>query len=139
MSLATDKFFIDALVSSEAVLAAFEGRIFDTARPEIDEQEDKIPYLIVTNEGVQNVTESKDDVGESDTDNVTISVLVVGRDRQDLADLSQCVRNCLRDAITDEDCDEIIDYTFTAGSVQYDGMKPCHFVTLNYQCETTNE
>lgn len=137
MSLATDKFFIEALSNSEVVTSAFEGRIFDTARPEIDEEEDKIPYLIVTNEGVQNVTESKDDVCESDTDNVTISVLVVGRDRQDLADLSQCVRNCLREAIT-EDEDEILDYTFTAGPVQYDDMKPCHFVTLNYNCVTEN-
>lgn len=137
MSLATDKFFIEALFASHAVKTAFEGRIFDTARPEIDEEEDKIPYLIVTNEGVQNVTESKDDVGESDTDNVTISVLVVATDRQHLAELSQLIRTTLRNAITEDD-NEIIDYSFSAGAIQYDGMKPCHFVTLNYQCETEN-
>lgn len=137
MSLATDKFFIEALSNSDVVTSAFEGRIFDTARPEIDEEEDKIPYLIVTNEGVQNITESKDDVGESDTDNVTISVLVVATDRQHLAELSQLIRTTLRNAIEATD-EEILDYTFSAGPVQYDGMKPCHFVTLTYQCETEN-
>lgn len=135
--LTTDKLFYDALREDMYILGATQGRIYNTVYPEVETGDDKIPYIIIAHEGVQNQSESKDMPGEGSVDIETISVLIVAgeHDRGPLAELAQQVRNCIKEAAADWD---IYDYSFSAGPVQYDTDKPCYYQTFTYVCETPN-
>lgn len=146
MSLKTDLFFARSC-RRLSIMEATEGRVFNTGRDEISEEEDKIPYIIITNDGTQNDEESKDVVAESDYDRDTISVLVVSDTRSHLAELAEEVRKSVKQDVEDMDMDEdmakefgflINDYSFSASAVEYDPSKPCFFQTLTYNCETIN-
>lgn len=137
MGMMTDKFFYDVLRQSETVTGMVGDRIFNTGRPEEDETEDRIPYIIVTFDGMVNDNPTKDDVeGESDT--VRISVLCVAKTRTQLADLTMSVRDAVIQSYgTDEEMEERpYSYMLSADGVQYDMDKPCYFQTLHYQCDT---
>lgn len=140
MSLSTDRFFYDALRNDSDIIATTGGRIFNPGREDIDEEEDKIPYIILSLDGVQNEhADNKDECGEGLVDSDTISVLVVAENRNKLANLANTVRNVLHQALDefwDEDVElygfSIFDYSFSAGPVQLDASKPCCFQTLTY-------
>lgn len=140
-----DKFFHEALRRSGDVMEAVDGRIFNPARPEIDEEEDLIPYLIITYDGGQSDTGSKDD-NLSRLSSATVSILCCAEDRQALADLTELVEGTIAQEFATEglydDHDEwafYIDNAMeSAGPVQFDAQKPCCFQTLTYQCETSN-
>ena len=146
MSLKTDLFFARSC-RRLSIMETTEGRVFNTGRDEISEEEDKIPYIIITNDGTQNQEESKDSEVESDYDNDTVSVLVVSDTRSHLAELAEEVRKSVKQDVEDMEMDKdmakefgflINDYSFSASAVEYDPSKPCFFQTLTYICETIN-
>jgi len=144
MSLQTDRFFAIALKESE-VNDLVEDRIFNPARDIEAEDEDKIPYIIISLDSVTNNIESKDDEGESMEDTAVVSVLCVADDREGLATLTESVRDAIKDAYdnwTQSDTTEfgfiLDDYQFAANGVQMDVDKPCVYQTLTYTCTTTN-
>lgn len=138
MGLSLDKWFFEVLKNSD-VEAKVSSRIFNTARTSADEEEDKVPYIIITHEGLKNTGLSKDGV-EGEEDNVPIGVLVVANTREELATIAQSVRLAVRFAVS-ETLHEggCLDYTFSAGKVQYDQMKPCYWQDLRYDCVTAND
>ena len=148
MSLVTDIFFYDALKDIDEINELVNGRIFNTADDEVDDEEvDKtdIPYIMILNNGTHNDENSKDDGVESDYDKDSISLEIAANDRKELARLTQLVRDIIRDtanAFDDTDAVnfgfQLTDYNFSAGTVEYDAMKPCFWQTLNYECETKN-
>lgn len=146
MSLRTDQFFYDAIKASSSILEEVDGRIFNPARSTVDEDEDRVPYIIITLDGGSNDSGTKDDV-EGDTDTVSISVLIVHNDRESLAELAEAVRLQCRTFLSQVEDDEEsedyalapLDWSFSFGEVAYDDMKPCVFQTLRYQCSTNRE
>ena len=139
MSLATDSIFVDALKSNSTLVESVGGRIYGTAIPLPDEDADNVPvpYLIVTFDGLNNDVDSKDDEIESDTDKVNISIEVVGETLAKLHELTQAVRDTVRDYLATNDTD-ITEYQFGAQAIQYDSMKPCYWQVLTYQCDVEN-
>lgn len=139
MSLATDSIFVDALKSNSTLVESVGGRIYGTAIPLPDEDADNVPvpYLIVTFDGLNNDVDSKDDEMESDTDKVNISIEVVGKTLAKLHELTQAVRDTVRDYLATNDTD-ITEYQFGAQAIQYDSMKPCYWQVLTYQCDVEN-
>jgi len=147
MSLCTDKFFFKSLKEDEDVMDAVDGRIINTADTTVDPEsadDTEIPYIIITNEGTVNDEESKDSVGESDTDTDTISIVIAAKTRSELADVAKLVRKTIKAAFADMDDETaeslgfwLNDYSFTASGVNFDEWKPCMWQTLNYKCETT--
>ena len=139
MSLATDSIFVDALKSNSTLVESVGGRIYGTAIPLPDEDADNVPvpYLIVTFDGLNNDVDSKDDEMESDTDKVNISIEVVGETLAKLHELTQAVRDTVRDYLATNDTD-ITEYQFGAQAIQYDSMKPCYWQVLTYQCDVEN-
>ena len=139
MSLATDSIFVDALKSNAALVESVGGRIYGTAIPMPDEDADNapVPYLIVTFDGLNNDVDSKDDEMESDTDKVNISIEVVGETLAKLHELTQAVRDTVRDYLATNDTD-ITEYQFGAQAIQYDSLKPCYWQVLTYQCDVEN-
>lgn len=147
MSLCTDKFFYQAIAASEVVQEATDGRIYNTADDSVENEEETLtPYIIIMNNGGQNLTEDKDDVGESMTDSDSISVEIAANTREQLATIATAVRKAVKAAFADFDDEDaarlgffLQDYQMTYGPVNFDEWKPCYWQTLNYQCETTAE
>ena len=139
MSLVIDKFFRAALLSSERLHELTDSRIFNPARPEKDETEDVVPYIILTYEGMTNASDHKDTLWEGDEDTETVGVLCVAETREALAELTTEVRRIVKEYAEDGD-DELCpnDYTISASAVQYDAAKPCVYQTLTYVCLTDN-
>ena len=146
MSLKTDIIFVKALQSNEELMAALPaGDVYNTtiAVPDIDLDNAPVPYMLVSFDGMQNEDTTKDSTYEGDTDNVQISVEVCAKTRPQLYQLINNARTTIKSFFesaqsTDEDYDLIpIEYTLTAGAVNYDSDKPCFWQTLQYQCDTT--
>ena len=135
MSLATDKFFFNALKGT-SVDTMVNGRIFNTARSTEDETEDRVPYVIIAFNGLQNDEETKDSY-EGDYDRVTISITCVATTREALAELTQAIRTTIKTACEEGALDECPDdYSFSASSIEYDMLKPCFFQSLTYICDS---
>ena len=151
MSLATDSIFITALQSNSDLMATLgyvsptltdkgkPARLYGTAIPLPDEDLDNVPvpYIIVTFDGLNNDTGTKDDRYESEYDQVNIGIEVVGETLKDLHDLTQMVRDTILTYFRATET-AVEDYTFTADAIQFDSMKPCYWQTLRYQCAVYN-
>ena len=151
MSLATDSIFTTALQSNSDLMATLgyvaptltdngkPARLYGTAIPLPDENLDNVPvpYVIVTFDGLNNDTGTKDDRYESENDRVNIGIEVVGETLKDLHDLTQMVRDTVLGYLRANHTN-VEDYTFTADAIQYDSLKPCYWQVLRYQCDVYN-
>lgn len=143
MSLQTDIIFFKAIKSNTELMDTIGNRLYSTAIPLPDEDADNVPcpYVIITFDSLSNESQTKDGL-EGSTDMVSVSIEVTARTRQELASLTETIRNTVRDYLEDydyegEDYNLVpLDYHFTAQSVQYDSMKPCFWQILQYQCDT---
>ena len=152
MSLATDSIFISALQSNTELMERIgyvaptseadpgqPARLYGTAIPLPDEDADNVPapYLIVVFDGLQNDQGTKDDRYESEYDTVQIAVQVVGRNINELHELTQTVRDTIISYLRTTPT-AIQDYNFTASEIAYNDQKPCYWQELNYQCDVIN-
>ena len=129
---------IHALSASDTVQTLTEGRIFNTIRPELDEKEDKIPYIVVTYEGMTNDCDNKDMV-EGASDNERVQVLCVACDRIQLANLINAARDAIREYLSEHDSlieFGIADYELSASAILSDWTVPCTYQSLNYSIST---
>ena len=145
MSLITDKVFYNALRSSSALMAQVGGRIESTSIPVPDEQleNEPVPYIIITFDGLQNEGFTKDNSFEGDTDKVQVSVEVAAQSRDELGQIMEAIRQTIVEYFEDKDGHAWDDYdyipnnyTLTASAIGYDSMKPCYYQTLTYNCDT---
>ena len=152
MSLATDSIFITALQSNTELMERIgyvaptseedpgqPARLYGTAIPLPDEDADNVPapYLIVVFDGLQNDQGTKDDRYESEYDTVQIAVQVVGRNINELHELTQTVRDTILSYMLTTQT-AIQDFNFSASEIIYNGQKPCYWQELNYQCDVIN-
>lgn len=143
--LNVDLFFCASLQRSEEINDLVRGRIFDPGRGETDEEEDKVPYIIITYDAGSSSTSDKDSV-IAQMDAATVSVLCCANSRQELAVLTDLVHRTIADDLISSDLWDIHpDWNFmidsatpSAGSVNLDISKPCYYQTLTYMCETSN-
>ena len=152
MSLVTDIAFVAALQSNTTLMAKLAAKkVYNTsiAVPDKDLINAPLPYIIVSFDGLQNDTSTKDCSYDAEEDKVQIGIEIAARSRRKLGELAQDVRDTVRSYFEnysapssemEEDLTDIIpdDYTFSANGVQYDPDKPCYFQTLTYNCDTKN-
>ena len=145
MSLITDKVFYNALRSNAELVALVGGRIESTSIPVPDDQLDNepVPYVIISFDGLQNEGFTKDNNFEGDTDKVQVGVTVTAESRDQLGNIMQMIRQTVIDYFEDDETHAWDDYayiptnyTLTASSVEYDSIKPCYYQTLTYNCDT---
>ena len=76
MGLATDKLFYEILHADPELMETVGERIYNTVigKPEIDELNEPVPYIIVMFAGLTNGDGTKDDIYEAQTDNVNIEI-----------------------------------------------------------------
>lgn len=130
--LNTDAQFYAALRGSQ-VNDEVQGRIFNPARDEKAEQEDAIPYIVITLTGNSVGQSTKDDGCWQELSLSTVEVLVVAEDREKLALLTSLAYNEIKDYM--QNVDEELYVTPSAGAVQLDPFKPCCYQTLRFECE----
>jgi len=143
--LNVDIFFYEALKANDNLTELTEGRIFNTARTTEDDNEDKVPYCIIQYESGSSSGASTKDDRFAEMDSAQISIIACASSRDDLASLTDLITQACADAFADDDIyDEhddwnffIDDCTMSAGVVEYDPSKPCHYQTLNFECETS--
>lgn len=145
MSLLTDIVFVRALKSNAELMKQLPaGSVYNTsiALPDVDLDNAPVPYVIVTFDGLQNESLTKDSLYEGSTDSVQVGIEVCAKTRAQLGILTSMVRRTIRtffEEVTVDDKDYWlvpIDYTLSATGIQYDHIKPCYWQVLNYQCET---
>ena len=126
-----------SLNRSDVLTTLVENRIFNTMRPEYDEQEDKIPYIVVTYEGMTNDNDNKDSI-EGDEDVERVNVLSVAQDRVHLSNIVNAARTAIRDYLDGDAFDTygIADYSVSASPVMGDWTVPCTYQSLNYTIYT---
>ena len=153
MGLLTDTFFIRAIKSNSDLLAKLPaGDIYNNvADPDFDMENVEMPYIVVNNDGGQEGDTTKDTMSESTEDRVNISVLMVCRNRKELADMTLTVRKTISDFMKatwerisegdTEEGDEIapIEYEFSFSDIAYIMEKPAHRQMFYYNCVTPNE
>ena len=153
MGLLTDAFFIKALRADTTLMESLPAKdVYDNiAYPDVDMENVALPYIIVNNEGGQNLQESKDDMQEGPQDQTTVSIRIVARNHDELADMALAVRKDIRQYIidsqqrqhdgtaTDDDrlCPDTYDFHFS--EIANDTLKPCFTIIFYYQCVTPNE
>jgi len=150
MSLITDKVFYAALKSNAELVGLVGDRIESTAIPVPDDEflNEPVPFIIITFDGLQNDGFTKDNSYEGCEDTVQIGIEIDAENREQLGVIAEMVRATVISFFenytppTDpgaEDLTQLIpdNYTFSAGPIQYDPIKPCFFQTLTYNCDTT--
>ena len=153
MGLLTDSFFIRAIKSNADILAMLPaGDIYNNvADPDYDMDNVELPYIVVNNDGGSEGDTTKDAWSESSEDKVNISILMVCRSREELANMTLAVRKTISDfmkatwqrieAGTPEEGDEIAPtgYQFSFSDIAYVIEKPAHSQKFYYDCTTPNE
>lgn len=143
MSLQTDRIFIKALQSDRVLMSMLaEGDVYNTAISVPDTELDNVPlpYVIVSFDGMNLDTTSKDDSFDGETDTVTVSIEAAAETRPKLADILIRCRKAVAEYFEEYEggSDRMIPLQtdISASAVQYDSEKPCYWQRLIYQCET---
>ena len=170
MGLATDKLFYEILHADPELMETVGERIYNTVigKPEIDELNEPVPYIIVMFAGLTNGDGTKDDIYEAQTDQVNIEIEIAADNVEELTDIAQHIRKVIhrelsylqRYAQLRTSDGEILrdsqghplqvwrgqkmfeqipyDYHFSTSDKTYVDEKPCYGIILKYACEVTN-
>ena len=143
MVIELDKLFYDALQSDETLMAAVGGRIVSTCFEVGPEEKDNtpLPCIIVTDDGLTNDQQTKDNVWEADEDRVQASVEVDGTSPKQVKHLVRMVRKVINNYVTSLYAQgEYIPNLkqVQTNGVAWDWMKPCYHSTVSYQCDVDN-
>lgn len=138
-------FFWRALNGSEVVRTLTGDRIYNTADDSVENEEDtRVPYCIITNNGGLNESESKDFGCEGSEDIENIGIEIAATSREELAMIAKAVRKAVKEAAADfddSDAEELEfwleDYSVSWGEVMFDPFKPCFWQMISYHCNTT--
>lgn len=141
-TLNIDLFFFAALQQSEAVREMVKDRIFDTYRSTTAENEDKLPYLIITTGEAQADPDTKDDFVATVARGM-VSVLVCAKDTKQFARLQSLVLQAVETANeTDDIYDDHEEWDFPHLHIEprpldkmADPEKPCLFREIQFLCE----
>ena len=143
MVIELDKLFYDALQADETLMAAVGGRIVSTCFEVGPDEKDNtpLPCIIVTDDGLTNNQQTKDNVWEAAEDRVQASVELDATSPKQVKQLVRMVRKAINNYVTSQ-------YTQGAAipnlqqvqtnGVAWDWTKPCYHSTVSYQCDVDN-
>jgi len=140
MSIRIASFFAASLSADTTLTTLTDGRIFPVARTMEDEDEDRIPYIIIKPAGLVS-DGTKDDCEVEDSD--TVQLLLCAGTYSQLVELAERVRSVIHTAYQEQESLSlsytIQDYTFEMGETMYDMSKPCFYVLMTYVCSTSTQ
>lgn len=133
--------FYDAIQADLTLVEAVGGRIVSTCfevPPDVLDNT-PLPNIIVTNDGFQNNTSTKDLVWESDEDMVQASVDVAANSPQEVDRLVYLVRKAIETHITTmynngDEIPSLQEGSPSSQGIEWDWMGPCYHQRITYQC-----
>ena len=139
-----DELFFNALKADENLVAAVGGRIESTCFEVSPDGDDNtpLPCIIVTDDGLTNNQQTKDNVWESDEDRVQASVEVDAESPKAVKRLIRMVRRAINNYVNSlAEQHEDIPYLLSVqtNGVAWDWMKPCYHSTITYTCDVANK
>jgi len=134
-----DQIIYEALTSDTALMEAVGSRIVSTCFEVGPDEPDNtpLPCIIVTDDGWQNQSETKDEEWEALEDRVTASVEVDADSPKEVKRIVKLCRKAVADHIgqmADEGEDIPSLESVQASQLAWDWMKPCYHRTLSYNC-----
>lgn len=136
-----DEIIYDAIRADAALMEAIGGRVqstcFEVSPTEADNTQ--LPNIIVTDDGFQNQTGTKDNVWESDEDRVQAGVDVAAESPKEVRRLIRMVRRAIEQYVvglyTKGEKIPTLEQLSSNG-IAWDWMRPCYYQQLTYQCST---
>jgi len=143
MVIELDKLFYDAIQADETLKTAVGGRIVSTCFEVGPDEKDNtpLPCIIVTDDGLTNNQQTKDNVWESGEDRVQASVEVDATSPKQVKQLIRMVRKAINNYITSlytQGSDIPNLQSVQTNGVAWDWIKPCYHSTVSYQCDVEN-
>ena len=139
-----DELFFNALKADADLVAAVGGRIESTCFEVSPDGDDNtpLPCIIVTDDGLTNNQQTKDNVWESDEDRVQASVEVDAESPKAVKHLIRMVRRAINNYVillrmNGEQIPDLL--SVQTNGVAWDWMKPCYHSTITYQCDVPNK
>ena len=140
MALELDEIFYAALIADSTLTASVPAsRILSTCVEVAPTEQDKtpLPYIIITDDPLQNEVGTKDDDWESDVDSVQAGVIINAESPKEVKRLRRLVRHAIATYVGNmtENIPELT--AFSNEGIAWDWTKPCYHDTLHYQCDMT--
>ena len=134
-----DEIIYDAILASEGITDIVGDRVVSTCFEVPPEVLDNtlVPNIIVTFDGFQNQTTTKDTVWEGEEDRVQVGVDIAAGSPGEVKHLVRMVRTAVESHVValyqqGEDTPEL--EALSSDGIAWDWMKPCYYQKLNYQC-----
>ena len=139
-----DELFFNALKADANLVAAVGERIESTCFEVSPDGDDNtpLPCIIVTDDGLTNNQQTKDNVWESDEDRVQASVEVDAESPKAVKRLIRMVRRAINNYVNSlAEQHEDIPYLLSVqtNGVAWDWMKPCYHSTITYTCDIASK
>ena len=138
-----DEILYDAIKADTSLMAEIGGRVTSTSFEVSPSEKDNtpLPNIIVTDDGFVNIDPNKDNVWESNQDQVQASVEVAGRSRNEVKRIVRMVRQAVESHIvglysSGKDTPEL--QSLSSDGVAWDWRKPCYFQVITYQVTMKN-
>ena len=139
-----DEIIYDAICADIALMEAIGSRVVSTCFevPPAEADNTPLPNIIVTDDGFQNQTGTKDCVWESGEDRVQVTVDVAADSPKEVKRLIRMVRRAVENHIilmsATDGCIPELD-SLSSNGIAWDWMKPCYYQQLSYQCTVPSE
>ena len=139
-----DEIIYDAISADSDLMTAIGSRVVSTCFevPPSEDDNTPLPNIIITDDGFQNQTGTKDTVWEASEDRVQVSVDIAASSPNEVKQLVRKVRQAIEAHVVSlyqqgEDTPELV--SLTSNGLAWDWMKPCYYQQLAYQCTTKAE
>jgi len=103
--------------------------------PPTDADNTPLPYIIITDDGLQNGDSTKDDVWEAGEDHVQASVEVGASSPKEVKRIIRLVRKAIASYISTMTHGRPWLNSLTSQGTAWDWTKPCYYKTLQYSCD----
>lgn len=139
-----DEIIYDAICADAALMEAIGSRVVSTCFevPPAEADNTPLPNIIVTDDGFQNLTGTKDCVWESGEDRVQVTVDVAADSPKEVKRLIRMVRRAVENHIilmsATDGCIPELD-SLSSNGIAWDWMKPCYYQQITYQCTVPSE
>ena len=134
-----DEIIYDAISADTDLMTAIGGRVVSTCFevPPTEDDNTPLPNIIITDDGFQNQTGTKDTVWEASEDRVQVSVDIAASSPNEVKQLVKKVRRAIEAHVVSlyqqgEETPEL--ENLTSNGLAWDWMKPCYYQQLAYQC-----
>lgn len=138
-----DEILFDAITANVDLMTAVGNRVRSTCFEVGPDEQDNtpLPCVIVTDNGMNNQPETKDNFWEGQEDSVTAGIEVDGRSPKEVKKIIRQCRAAVHQHIrqlAEQGEDTPYLNSLQTTDLAWDWMKPCYHQTLIYQCSIPN-